>query len=130
MADLLQYKAKFFGDTIRYYGTVEYSDKEKCLMGRLTGIRKSITYYGFSVSELQANFEAAIEAYFAECYRDKRVPETPYKGGLSLRLPPKLHRDIGTYALKHEENINSVIIQAITEFLEKKRSETEQSEAE
>lgn len=124
MGDLLSYKAKFFNNRISYYGTVEYSAKENCLQGRIVGIRKTISYRAVSLEELQSQFERSINQYLQECQRDQKIPEMPYKGSFQVRLPSELHRDIGIYAIEHGENLNSVIIEAISEFLENRKNES------
>ena len=45
-----------------YTGSVEYSEEDKCLFGKVQGLSKdSITYEGSTVEELTADFEGAID---------------------------------------------------------------------
>ena len=45
-----------------YTGSVEYSEDDKCLFGKVQGMSKdSITYEGSTVEELTADFEGAID---------------------------------------------------------------------
>lgn len=48
MSDLLFYK--------NYNGTVEYSKEEKCLFGKVVGIKSLLSYEGDSVQELEQDF--------------------------------------------------------------------------
>lgn len=44
-----------------YVGSVEYSEEDGCLYGKVQGMRKDcITYEGYDVNELRRDFEGAI----------------------------------------------------------------------
>ena len=51
MSDLLVYK--------NYNGTVEYSKEDRCLFGKVIGIKSLLSYEGNSVEELEADFQTA-----------------------------------------------------------------------
>ena len=54
--DNLEYKG--------YFGSVEYSKDDNCLIGKVLGMNKdSITYEGNDINELRADFEAGIDSY-------------------------------------------------------------------
>ena len=59
MSDLLSYKD--------YNGTVEYSDDDKCLYGKVVGIKSLLSYEASSVQELEKNFHSAIDEYLEDC---------------------------------------------------------------
>ena len=47
-----------------YNGSVEYSDTDKCLYGKILGLRNSlILYEGNSLDELKADFMTGVESY-------------------------------------------------------------------
>ena len=46
-----------------YVGTVEYSEEDNCLLGRIAGIRDIIAYEGESVAEIRTAFEEAVDDY-------------------------------------------------------------------
>lgn len=117
MGDLLLYKPKELNGKITYYGTVEYSGKDQCLKGRVVGITSSVTYQAKSLDELQNRFKEAVEEYCQQCFRKGRSPQIPYKGMFNVRFPSDLHRDLAIYAVEEERNLNSVLIEAATEFL-------------
>jgi predicted HicB family RNase H-like nuclease len=51
-----------------YTGSVEYSEEDKCLFGKVQGMSKdSITYEGSTVEELTADFEGSVDDYLALC---------------------------------------------------------------
>ena len=44
-----------------YLGSVEYSEKDDCLYGRVMGIRGLISYEGNSLEELKRDFYQAVD---------------------------------------------------------------------
>jgi predicted HicB family RNase H-like nuclease len=46
-----------------YIGTVEYSEDDNCLFGRIAGIRDIVSYEGESVAEIRKTFEEAVDDY-------------------------------------------------------------------
>ena len=70
-----------------YTGSVEYSEEDKCLFGKVQGMAKdSITYEGSTVEELTKDFEEAIDDYLALCEEKGIEPRKPYSGVLNVRL--------------------------------------------
>lgn len=61
-----------------YKGTVEYSEADRCLFGRVIGLAKAtIIYEGKSIDELQKDFENGIESYLEGCKEDGVEPTKP-----------------------------------------------------
>ena len=57
---LLKYKG--------YTGSVDYSEEDNCLYGKVLGMSKDmITYEGQDVNELPKDFEGAIDDYLIVC---------------------------------------------------------------
>lgn len=102
-----------------YDGSVLYSAEDKLLYGRLLGIRDSITYEGDGVASLEANFKEAVDEYIADCAQDGRKPETPYKGSFNVRVAVDLHQRAARFAEQHEIALNTVVQNALTQFLSK-----------
>lgn len=51
-----------------YTGSVEYSDEDNCLFGKVQGLRGTlISYEGTTIDEIRADFEGAIDDYLASC---------------------------------------------------------------
>lgn len=49
-----------------YTGSVEYSEEDNCLFGKVLGLRTDcITYEGETINELKSDFEGAIDDYLA-----------------------------------------------------------------
>ncbi len=75
MSNLLAYK--------NYNGTVEYSDEDECLYGKVVGLKSLISYEGHSIKELRQDFERAVEEYLTDCKQRKIQPEQPFKGSFN-----------------------------------------------
>lgn len=105
MSSLLSYK--------KYNGSVEYSEEDDCLFGKVIGIKSLISYEGNSVQELKRDFENAVEDYLADCRERGVEPEQPYKGSFNVRISPELHRSIAVYALQHGKTLNAAVEEAI-----------------
>lgn len=51
-----------------YTGSVDYSEEDNCLYGKVLGMSKDmITYEGQDVNELRKDFEGAIDDYLIVC---------------------------------------------------------------
>jgi predicted HicB family RNase H-like nuclease len=59
MKNTLKYKS--------YLGTVEYSNEDNCLYGKIIGIDDLVNYEAQSVEELKNNFKESIEDYLTTC---------------------------------------------------------------
>ncbi len=90
---LLKYKG--------YTGSVDYSEEDNCLYGKVLGMSKdNITYEGQDVDELRRDFEGAIDDYLALCKANGKDPRTPYSGNLNIRITPEIHSRIATMAMQ------------------------------
>lgn len=57
-SDLISYK--------NYNGTVEYSEEDECLFGKVIGIKSLISYEGSSIHELKQDFQRAVDEYLLD----------------------------------------------------------------
>lgn len=105
MSNLLAYK--------NYNGTVEYSKEDRCLFGKVTGIKSLLSYEGDSVRELEKDFQNVIDEYLRDCEEKGIEPEQPYKGTFNVRISPELHRIVAVYAMEHGKSLNAVVEEAI-----------------
>ena len=103
---------------IGYTGSVEYSEDDKCLFGKVQGMSKdSITYEGSTVEELTADFEGAIDDYLALCEEKGIEPRKPYTGVLNVRLTPEIHSGVAIAAQNAGITINAFIKNAVAKAL-------------
>lgn len=100
-----------------YAGSVEYSEEDNILFGRVMGMSKdAITYEGTTVAELKADFEAAVDHYLETCRAAGIEPRKAYSGTLNIRISPDVHGRLAGIAKTMGTSINSVINNAITNF--------------
>ena len=108
--DYLEYKG--------YKGSVEYSNADNCLFGKVLGMSKDLILYEWNtIDELRADFEAGIDNYIAGCVADGIEPRKPYSGTLNIRISPEIHSKIAMLAQEAGTTINGYIKQALEEQL-------------
>ncbi|ROV56740.1 type II toxin-antitoxin system HicB family antitoxin [Neisseria chenwenguii] len=105
MNNLLSYKG--------YQGTIEYSEEDDCLHGRVLHIRSVLSYGGDTVAEIKTMFREAVDGYLSLCAKQGIEPEKPYKGSLNVRLGADLHREAAVMAAKRNTSLNELIVQAV-----------------
>ncbi len=100
-----------------YVGSVDYSEQDNVLFGKVLGMSKdAITYEGQTLDELKADFEAGVDHYLETCRANGVAPRKAYSGTLNIRISPDIHGQLATLAQKLGTSINSVIKTAITDF--------------
>lgn len=115
-------------NTIRYknfLGTVEYSSEDNRLFGKIIGIEDMVVFDGSSVAEIQQNFENAVEEYLEYCKRYNRAPVRTYKGSFNVRIAPELHRSAALYAKSKGQSLNSLVEEAIRQYMWRELSSAE-----
>jgi predicted HicB family RNase H-like nuclease len=103
-----------------YSGSIEYSQADSCLFGKVIGLDKAtrITYEGNTASELYEDFKGAIDDYIEYCHAKGIKPKKPYSGTLNLRMPPHIHYRVAMTAANKGTSINSFILNSIEKQLE------------
>ncbi len=97
-----------------YKGSVDYSEEDNCLYGKVLGLNKDcITYEGKDVDELRKDFEGAVDDYLAVCKARGEEPHKPYSGNLNVRLTPEIHSRIAMLAQQAGTTINGYIRQTL-----------------
>lgn len=89
------------------------------LHGRVLGIRDMISFGGTSVDELEQNFREAVDEYLEFCKEKGKIPDRPFKGSLNVRLRDNLHTRAALLAERTDRKINTVINDALDEYLQK-----------
>ncbi len=93
-----------------YTGTVEYSEEDNCLFGKVIGMSKNIiTYEGKTIEELKKDFEAGIDLYLESCNERGIKPQKPYSGSLNIRIPSEVHSQLAQKAQSTGRSINAII---------------------
>ncbi|MCD8295635.1 MAG: type II toxin-antitoxin system HicB family antitoxin [Clostridia bacterium] len=103
-----------------YNGSIEYSEEDGLLYGKVIGVRALISYEGMTIADLIEDFHNAIDDYLELC-KDKGIqPEKAYKGTFNVRISPDLHRQAAIYALTHDMSLNSFVAEAVADEIQKK----------
>lgn len=92
-----------------YIGSVEFSEEDGLLHGKLIGIHDAVTYEGKDVKSLTRNFRRAVDEYLAFCAAEGKTPDKPFKGSLNIRISPELHRALATRAEQKQKSLNAII---------------------
>ncbi len=110
MSSYLNYKG--------YTGTVEYSEVDDCLFGKVVGIRSLILYEGNSLDELKKDFYEAVDDYLDLCAENGTEPEKPYKGSFNVRVSPEIHREAAICAARQGTSLNGFIADALEKAIQ------------
>lgn len=98
-----------------YTGSVEYSEEDNCLFGKVQGLSGTlISYEGTTIDEIRSDFEGAVDDYLASCEQRGISPAKPYSGKLVLRMPSELHGRVAAAAAAAGTTINEFINKAIS----------------
>lgn len=109
MNNMMQYKD--------YLGSICYSDEDQIFYGKVEYIRSLISFEGEDVPSLRANFETAIDDYFALCEDKGITPEKPFKGTFNIRVGSQLHRQAALFAQEQGVNLNKLVTDALEAYL-------------
>ena len=99
-----------------YIGSIEYSEEDNILYGKVVGIRSLILYEGKDVDELRKDFHNAVDFYLEDCKKNNIEPEKSYKGSFNIRIDPTLHMEYATYALKNNTSLNKLVEEAMMAY--------------
>jgi predicted HicB family RNase H-like nuclease len=100
-----------------YDGSVLYSAEDRCLHGRILGIRDTVIYDGTNVRDLEKNFRGAVDEYLAFCKAEGTPPNVPFKGSFNVRVSRDLHQRAALYAEENDMKLNTVVQDALKEYL-------------
>ena len=105
-----------------YVGSVEFSETDQLLFGKVQGIRSLISYEGTTVSELIEDFHGAVDDYLELCSEEGKAPDKAFKGSFNVRFKNSdLHKKAAVYAYNHNISLNSVVEESVAEFLASKQ---------
>ena len=105
MSNTMEYKG--------YLGSVEFSQADALLFGKVLGIRALISYEGESARELMENFRGAVDDYLTLCAEEGIAPEKAYKGSFNVRISPELHKRAVIAAAARQMSLNSFVESSI-----------------
>ena len=97
-----------------YTGSVEYSEEDNCLFGKVQGMSKDgLTYEGSNIEELRQDFEGVVDDYLALCVARGVEPRKPYSGSFNVRVSPEIHSAIAMLAQDAGITLNAFIRQVL-----------------
>lgn len=100
-----------------YVGSVDFSEEDNLLFGKILGIRSLILYEGTTCKEIVADFHGAVDDYLATCEAEGIAPEVPYKGSFNVRVSPALHEKLARYAIGAGRSLNSCVQEALERYV-------------
>ena len=98
-----------------YVGSVEFSEEDGLLYGKVQGIRALLSYEGKSVEELKEDFHEVIDEYLNDCQEEGIHPEVPYGGKIEIQIAPELHKKVADAASCRQMSIDSYVENIIEE---------------
>jgi len=96
-----------------YTGSIEYSPEDNLLYGKVLGIRGLISFEGETGKSLEEDFHEAVDVYLADCKKEGKAPEKPFKGSFNVRIPAKLHQKAALLAMETKTSLNNFVAEAI-----------------
>ncbi len=70
------------------------------------------------MSSVEQNFRDAVDEYLRFCAEDGRAPEPASAVAFALAVPLELQQRVSEFAEEHHIQVNAVLEQALTHFLE------------
>jgi predicted HicB family RNase H-like nuclease len=101
-----------------FYGSMEFSLEDECLVGELLFVQSKIIFIGETVPELKQAFEDAVDSYLDHCSEEGIEPEKPLSGTFNVRISPELHKKLSIKAFETESTLNACVSNAIQFYLE------------
>jgi len=96
-----------------YSGTIEYSEEDGILFGKVLGIKGLISYEGETGKDLETDFKEAVDVYIADCKAAGKAPEKPFKGSFNVRIPSVLHQKAALLAMEAKMSLNAFVAESI-----------------
>ena len=96
-----------------YIGSVELSEEDAVLHGKVIGIKPLISFEGNSVDAIVKDFHQAVDEYLKYCANTGKEPEKPFKGSFNVRVDADLHRKAALTASVRGVSLNSFVEDAI-----------------
>lgn len=108
--DYLQYKG--------FRGSIEYSEEDDMLCGRLLVKGDLISYEGETVKALEKDFHEAVDGYLDICQKQGRTVSPAEDDEIGVSLPLSLYKKALQYAEKQGISPEELMETALREYLE------------
>lgn len=100
-----------------YYGSVQYSSEDECLVGKVEFIDDLVLYDGEDLKTLKSAFVEAVNDYLATCEAEGKQPDVTCKGHFNVRVGVDLHKRAAALAKRQQQSLNELIKEAIASYL-------------
>jgi predicted HicB family RNase H-like nuclease len=114
MKNLLRYKG--------FLGTVEFSEEDDVLFGKVIGISDLISYEGATIKELKKDFKDAIDHQIEYCKRNNKPVQKSMTGNFNIRINPELHQLASRTAAEKGVSLNKVVQEAIQSYVQEEEA--------
>ena len=102
-----------------YIGSIDYSEEDGVLYGKIEFINALVSYEGESINSLKKAFEESVDDYLDLCAETGRQPEKPFKGSFNVRVEPELHKGAARLAKHQDITLNHLVASALKEYVGK-----------
>ena len=100
-----------------YFAKINFDERDSIFWGKVIGIKDSITFEGETVAQLTEDFHHAIDHYLADCKKERRPPDKPYSGKLTLRVSPDIHAEIAAAAAHAGKSLNKWVADTLDQIV-------------
>jgi predicted HicB family RNase H-like nuclease len=100
-----------------YHGSIEIDLESSILHGKILFVTDLVTYEGTSVSDVETEFQSAVDDYLETCQQLGRDPQQPFSGLFNVRVGPTLHRNAAMRAYRDGVKLNAVVVTALEQYL-------------
>ena len=114
------------GNVLKYKGysaIIEYSAEDQVLHGKIDGIRDMVDFSSESATEIEKEFQTAVDEYLAFCAEIGKEPDREYSGTFNVRIKPETHRQIAIRASHEGHSLNAEVEKAIENYLKQPKLE-------
>jgi predicted HicB family RNase H-like nuclease len=107
-----------------YIGSIEYSEEDNCLYGKVLGLNKIlISYEGTTIQDLKKDFTSGIEDYLLDCKKKGTTPQKSFTGTFNVRVPSEIYAKAVLKAKENGISLNAFVRFILEEKLESKSIE-------
>ncbi len=96
-----------------YLGSVEFSEADNLLFGKVLFINDLISYEGRTIADLKKAFSEAVDEYLADCAATGKAPNKPFRGSFNVRVPPSTHQKLAFLAYRRGKSLNAFVAEAL-----------------
>ncbi len=98
--------------------TISYDPDIEQFRGKFIGLNGGADFYSDSIAGLIREGRKSLQVFLDVC-REKGIdPYKKYSGRFNLRINPELHEQLSIMAESQHTSLNSVITQAVKNYLE------------